>query len=367
MTILRIVYKNFVRNGTILASSSEHPQFPVENIQDDTLVLPWRSRYGTGTGNGLFVIGTTNHHIDFDEGGAELNAVLTAGSYNGQTLATEIKTQMDAAGGTYTVIYDESTGKFTIARTGNFTLRWNTGANKAASAAASLGFTSAADDTGAATYTSDTMVIHTGEYIDFDFGSAYRYDSLALQSHNLTASASIIVSGADDSAFTSNVVTDTLTYNANNIFAFIGTARTKRYQRWAIIDKANPSGYIQIAVAVAGKYLEPNRGFGPYTEGEIDESEGEYSPSNNYFVVQERPALISREYNFKGLTDTSIAGVRLLLAECGIRKAIWICTDTTSAATINANSIWVKLKETSLPACEQKGYWSWAMPVEQVL
>lgn len=361
----RLIYKSFTRNGTILASSTEHPQWPVENIQDDILVLPWRSRYGSTTGNGLFVVSNSNHHIDFDEGGAELNAVLTNGNYNGQTLATEIKTQMDAAGGTYTVTYSESTGKFTIYRAaGNFTIRWNTGTNKANDANGLLGFSDAADDTGADTFTSDTVVCHTNEYIDFDLGSALEYDSIALLNHNLSATATITVSGADDSAFTTNVVNDSITHSGNNIYQFLGTARTKRYVRLAIIDKDNSSCYVQVGCFVVGKYFAPNRVFGPYTEGEVDNTDLEYSPSNNVFTVQERPALINRDYTFKGLNATSIASIRLLLAEVGIRKAIWICTDSTAA---NANSFWSKLRETSPPQCEQYGYWSWTMPTEQVL
>jgi hypothetical protein len=365
MTTCRLVYKSRTRSGTILAYSSEHPQFPVENIQDDLQVLPWRSRYGTGTGNGRFVVAATNKYIDFDEGGAELTATITPGTYNGQTLATEVKTQLDSAGGTYTVAYSESTGKFTIARAaGNFTIRWQSGTNTANCAAGLLGYSKVANDTGTNTYTSDTAVIHTSEEIDFDFGAAYEYNSIALLNHNLSSAAVVTIYGADDSAFTSNVVSDVQTYNANNIYAFISTARTKRYCRLHIVDVANPSGYVQVGVLVVGKYLQPNRNFGPYGEGEVDESEMEYSPSNNVFVVQERPALVNREYSFKGLDATTIAEVRLLLAECGIRKAFWICTDTTAP---NSNSAWVKLKETSLPRYENYEYWIWDMPVEQVL
>jgi hypothetical protein len=39
----RIIYKNLWRDGTIFSESSNHPQFPSENTQDDDKSLHWRS------------------------------------------------------------------------------------------------------------------------------------------------------------------------------------------------------------------------------------------------------------------------------------------------------------------------------------
>lgn len=368
ITSCRFIYKNLIRTADILTASvgTHHPQFPVEYCQDDALSLPLRSRHGTGTGNGRFVVTAgANNKINFNEGGAELTATLTAGTYNGQTLAVEVETQLTAAGAlSYSVSYSDSTAKFTIAASGNFALLWNTGTNKAVDASGLLGFSDAADDTGTDTYTSDTMVIHTSEIYDFDLGAAYEYDSVALLNHNLSASATIKVYGADDDAFTSNVVTDTLTHNTNNLYEFIAAARTKRYVRLEVIDVANPAGYVQVGVFVVGKYLETNRCFGQYDDGPLDETEIEYSPSNNAFVTQERPALNNWVLPFTGLDDTSVAGVKLLLTECGVRLGFWLCTDATAA---NTSSYWVKLKEVSLPHFNHNGHWSWEAPVEERL
>ena len=368
ITTCRFIYKNLIRGAEIVSTSpgTQHPQFPVEYCQDDALCLPLRSRHGASSGNGRFVVEAgVNNKIDFDEGGAELTATLTAGTYTGATLADEVRTQMEAAGGEYVVTYSESTGKFTIVRAaGNFTIRWNTGSNKAVDASDLLGFSDAANDTGADTYTSDTAVIHTSEQYDFDLGVAYEYDSIALLNHNLTAAAVIKVYGADDDAFTSNVVSDTLTHNANNLYEFLSTARTKRYVRLEVTDVANPSGYIQVGVFVVGKYLELNHPFGAYDDGPLDETEGEYSPSNNYFVTQERPALANWVLPFGSLNDASVSGIKLMLAECGVRKAFWMCTDATAA---NTSSYWLKLKETVLPHYNHVGNWSWEASVEERL
>lgn len=66
--------------------------------------------------NLVYPINSYNNRIYFSEnGGSVLTATLTPNKYTGATLATEIKTQMDAAGTlTYTVSYDEQSEKLTI-------------------------------------------------------------------------------------------------------------------------------------------------------------------------------------------------------------------------------------------------------------
>ncbi|MFQ5596578.1 MAG: flagellar filament capping protein FliD [Nitrospiria bacterium] len=69
-----------------------------------------------------FVIDSTNNTLVFNDG-SNRTATLTAGTYTGDALATEIKTALEAANAgsdTYTVTYDASTKKFKIANdTGN--------------------------------------------------------------------------------------------------------------------------------------------------------------------------------------------------------------------------------------------------------
>jgi hypothetical protein len=67
-------------------------------------------------------IDSTNNLIDFKEGSTAFQATLTSGTYTLAQLATEIKTQMDAAGAfTYTVTVS-SNDELTIASTGSFSL-----------------------------------------------------------------------------------------------------------------------------------------------------------------------------------------------------------------------------------------------------
>lgn len=361
----RFIYKNFWRNGIILAQSSESPQFPADNTQDDIKSLVWQSRNGAGTGNGRFVIGATNKYIDFDEGGAELTATITPATYNAQTLCTEIKTQMEVAGAlTFTVTYSETTGKFTVAATGNFTLRWQSGTNTANTAGVPLGFAVAANDTGAATYTGDYVSIHTSEAIDCDFGEALEYDFVAVLGHNFTAAAVIKFYGADDDAFTSNVVTDTVAYNGNNIFAFPAAARTKRYSRFYVEDPTNPSMYVQVGVIVVGKYVTMNRDYGPNSSGTVDESETELSPAMCLFTVQEKPKIMRWELPHKGLNAASDAQVELMRINNGVTKALVMCIDYTAP---NTTGYWVRFTETSPSDHSSYGYNNWTPLLEEVL
>ena len=107
------------------------------------------------------VISDQNNRIDFNEGGSDLVATLTAGVYTASSLASHIKTQMDDAGtDTYTVTYNYEESQFTIASDGSTSLdiKWSTGDNAYRSAARLLGF-NISDSSSAFTYTSDFSVL----------------------------------------------------------------------------------------------------------------------------------------------------------------------------------------------------------------
>lgn len=108
-----------------------------------------------------------NDSIDFTEdGGAELTADLTAGTYKIGTASSEagtlcalIKTQMEAVNGasTYTVTFSMTTKLLTITKsTGVFVLKWATGTNAATAADTLLGF--AADTASAIAATAPTAL-----------------------------------------------------------------------------------------------------------------------------------------------------------------------------------------------------------------
>jgi len=116
----------------------------------------------------LDVVTGVNDAIDFNEGGAELNATLAAGTYlhGGSdvsgSIGEEIKSKMEAVGAdTYTVSAEEQVDgsyKYTVAGTANFALLLATGANEAiAFLELNLGF-GAADLTGASSYEAGSAI-----------------------------------------------------------------------------------------------------------------------------------------------------------------------------------------------------------------
>lgn len=116
---------------------------------------------GTGYYFNPIEIDADSKYLDFNEGGASLEAVLNEGFYKDpHELAESIASAMNAvAVATITCTYSDSTGKFTITSDGaTLELEWNTGANAADSIAPKIGFLVAADDTGALTYTSDNAL-----------------------------------------------------------------------------------------------------------------------------------------------------------------------------------------------------------------
>ena len=314
-----------------------------------------------------------NNKIDFQETAATpLVATLTAGDYNGHTLATEIKTQLDAAGAsTYTVTYSDTTNKFTLVSDlvggGNiFTLLWLTGANRGASAANTLGYSDAADDSGTDTYVSDSRRIHWPyEEIPRDLLTAYQYNHIALLGHNFLSSAIIKIIGADDAAFTTNVVSDTITYNANNIYFYLAAARTKRYIKIQVADPENSAGYLQLSVPYLGNYWEPSRKHGSeYGYGMDEISEGEESDSRTYYGTGSKPRLSTYYFDYQNIDVASRVNALDLMDECGIEKAFIFCEDYDNP---NSGSYYVQNIELFEARGTIKDRCNWALSVKEVV
>lgn len=116
-------------------------------------------------------IGTSDRYLDFTNDDGTFAAAVTAKVYkNPHELAQALQDAMNAAstGETASVVYSNSTGKFTITSSGTLlSLLWNSGTNTANTIGDKIGFSVAADDTGtgAATgYTSDNALSFASPY-----------------------------------------------------------------------------------------------------------------------------------------------------------------------------------------------------------
>lgn len=365
MTI-NIIYDDKIRAATILTKGSQHPQFPAEDCQVDALLQPYRSRHGTDSGNGLFVIDSDNKYIDFDETAGELTATLTEGNYTAQTLCIEIKTQMDAAGATYTVTYSESTGKFTIAKTaGNFSLLWKTGThgsdNTDTHTGTTLGYSDAADDNGGAgTFTGDYVRIHWPKaFIDFDLGAAYAIDFLAVLAHNISASATLIrFTGATDSGISANLATEDLTHASGSIHKFPSSAVTKQYWRFEVHDPTNIDGYIEWGRLLVAIKWQPNRDFVvPFRRGRMDPSD-RYRSDAQVLYSSEKSILKSGSLPFEGLTDANKILAHAFMDVVGLTKGFILCFDPDNP---NDDTLWVANTALNSPENRHYNYWAWML------
>jgi len=107
-------------------------------------------------------ISATDIYLDFTSDNGTFAAVVTAQLYNSpHELASALSSAMESADPleTYTVVYRDADGKFKITSSSTvLSLLWNTGANTANTIGDKIGFSTAADDTGAGGtvgYTSD--------------------------------------------------------------------------------------------------------------------------------------------------------------------------------------------------------------------
>ena len=127
---------------------------------------------------GWFEVGSSNKWIDIDEGAGAVAVAMSDGVYTAQTLAAEVQAELNAAAGlagTYTVTW--LNGRFSIGiGAGTFDILWKTGShgadNSDNSIAAELGYSDAADDTGAGSYAADSKRYSTAVGFWWILGSA---------------------------------------------------------------------------------------------------------------------------------------------------------------------------------------------------
>lgn len=108
----------------------------------------------------LEIVLDEDKHIDVDLGSGEVTATIAAGTYDTIfDLIAEAETQLETLDATFDVVLltGLSLGRVSIGRTGTYTIKWATGTNTATSLGSYLGFDTSADDSGAATYTSDNV------------------------------------------------------------------------------------------------------------------------------------------------------------------------------------------------------------------
>jgi len=134
-----------------------------------------------------------NNLIPFDEGGPEIIAELSIGSFTLTEFAEAIADAMTIVGGqVYNVTVDRSTRKLTIASTGNFTLLAGTGSVVANSPYELMGY-SLSNKTGAASYEAQNAAgfSYRPQFILQDYVPTSNWKSASSSTVNKTASGRV--------------------------------------------------------------------------------------------------------------------------------------------------------------------------------
>jgi len=285
----RFLYDKVVRAGSVspIVLTDYHPDFPVERVQSLWRDYVYRSKYGTGSGWGYFKITSSNQWIDFDEGGGELSAQIPVEEYDADTLATAIETAMEGVGGySYTITYQESINKFTIASpSGNFDLLWQSGTHSASSVGDTLGFDTSANDTGISSYTANFMRIHSAVAVEIEsIGNlAVSTKACVVYGLNLTSSPESFKLQRYTTSWV-NVVDFEYDYANKRAICFFSEISDDKYRIY-IEDRTNSEGYIQVGTILLGDYEEISRGYEYGATSDMDDTSEHMYSKKGYITV----------------------------------------------------------------------------------
>lgn len=286
----RYLYDKMVRDGTItpIINTDYHPSYPVENIRNIWTDYWYRSKYGLNSGWGYFKITTSNQKLYFkDNGAVARTATITVGDYDANSLIAEIETQMEAqTSDTFTVSYSSTSRKFTIVDdTGTYELTCTSTTNAIWD---TIGYATAANRTGGASYQGDYVRIHTGCAVQvLSAGST----SISLKCAvvfglNVTSAYTTMEFQKDTGGGTWVKVSD-FTYSVTTgvaITMFASQSGSK--YRIYIVDRENPLGYVQVGTCLFGDYYEISKWFQyGFSEDIDDTSKHQYSKQGYINVI----------------------------------------------------------------------------------
>jgi len=325
--------------ASAISYSSQNSSFPASNLN----AFQRRGKVWRSTGN--FTVTSTNKTIIFrDDITTDKTATIAEGNY--ATIAlfmTAVDTALEATGAAnYTVTQNVSTGKFVITSdlSGGataFQLRW---LDVLCTAYDILGFSNAAHDTGATTYTSDSLRIHTDEWIKVDLGISSNLKAVVLigkrnEPIHLSTDAVIKIQGNSTDVWTAPEYTTTLSYHEESIYkAVVAGLHTQalRYWRVQIIDRENPLLYIELSNVYFGSVWDVDRASEQwgFEDEQIDLSVNVETESG-VILSDIRPQRQAFAYELNFLTKTDAESLKNIFADFGTAKQFFIIMDNEQA------------------------------------
>jgi len=337
--------------------SSEATAYPVENAHN----LERRKKVWRSAGN-WDVTASNNVFIFRESVGVDLTATITVGNYGTEAaFFAAVKSALEATGAsTYTVSRDTTTGCIKILSNlsgggGIFQLMWTNGSVTAADL---LGFSTLANDTGAAFYIADLIRIHTTEWIKWDFGfQANPTGFMLMGSRNepiqLSSTAVVKLQGNPTDSWTSPTVNITIPYAEYGFIYFLADGITTnpglRYWRVEITDKDNADTYIEVGVVFLGIHPVLTRGCAvfPFQVTKIDRSTVAFSEGGQTFVTK-RPKAQSFGLQWQGLNLASMESLDAVWEYYGLHSTFPMIFDEDGALGTDPES-WTKLVKFSDP------------------
>lgn len=360
--------------------SSENADYPLTNALDiERRRRTWRS-------GGYFKVESGDNTLVFrEQAGVDLTATIAAAEYaSDATFFAAVKAALEDAGvGTYVVSRDTTTARIKIQQSvaGGATVFQLRLADAASAAMAALmGYSTAANVTGATTYEADVIRIHSEEWICWDLGGPVNPTAfIAVTDRNIpmqiSPGATLKIQGNFTNDFSSPAVDLTCEYNDHVIqrIATDGLASNTygyRYWRFQIIDNDNPDGYVELGVLFLGRHIVTTRGCPgfPFDSEAIDLSEVQYSEAGQA-MAGARPMTDQFTLNWNGLNIASKELLVNLWAAFGKSNSFFICMDNDEAFSSD-KALYVRLvKFTSEPKYTliAPQIWAFTMPLREQL
>lgn len=360
--------------------SSEKAAFPATNAYDvNRRRKSWRS-------NGCFEIVDGENTLVFREApGVDLTASIVAGTYTSDTsFLAAVKAAMEAVGqSTYTVARDATTNriKITAVLGGTATVfELQLSDPDSADLAGILGFDTSADLDGALTYEADLLVIHTSEWLKYDFGFPVNPTGfLACGDRNKPLQISPTAVVKLQAAWTDNWANPaeewTITYRdfLLGYFRAEGIAEDVpegyRYWRMQIQDPQNLDGFVEFGIIFLGTHVLTTQGCPnfPFDAPNDDATEVDFSEAGQTFAGR-RPSRQRFNLNWNMVNNETAEFLQRMWEEYGLHTSFVIAMDPDSVFSTDGVE-WmkvVKFDRNAAPRLTSPGIWActWALREE---
>lgn len=370
-----LIFDTRLTNPNTIANSyksSEKAAFPATNAYDvNRRRKSWRS-------NGCFeIIDGENTLVFRENAGVDLTAIVVAGTYASDTsFLAAVKAALEAAGeSTYTVARDNTTNriKITAALGGSATVfQLQLTDADSADMAAILGYDVSANLTGSLTYEADLLVIHTSEWLKWDFGfpcNPTGFIACGDRNQPLQISPTAVVKL--QAAWTDNWASPAEEWTITYRDFLLGYYRAEgiaedveegyRYWRMQIQDPQNMDGFVELGVVFLGTHMLVTQGCPnfPFDAPNQDGTEVEFSEAGQTFAGR-RPSRQRFTLNWNLLDNASAEVLQRMWEEYGLHSSFVIAMDPNSAFSTDGGQ-WmkiVKFDRDSAPRLVSPGLWA---------